>query len=366
MFLLFLALSQQGCLPPDWSWCQCDFRDNFWNHVITDFNNVYTENFSANIRNPESFEFQYLSENMPEGFNCPEVQPTVFWKAWPQLGMSRGLIENTAGDLWMPAARARITGTCMAGHMGLLLLCSQNVLFKADKLQHGEQMRMLELFFGYMVILRDLGESKEFRQCMGMEGWPYKSLVLRDYAMQWIGTDHGMINPQAAYYGGQIDIWQMLWGLKESQHAEKLNRGAMLPPRRPCVPFKEPECWKRKSLLLMETCEYCCSNFQHKGGRGAQWCFQDNWTFERCCQSDMLDLECEEERTGEEGGCVDCRKQIVFRCFTPPEMTLYKAQTKYNKVCGRKLCGGRWAKWGTEAFICSDANSSMSPEEYIM
>eukprot|EP00392_Amoebophrya_sp_AT5.2_P003672 g3677.t1 len=105
----------------------------------------------------------------------------------------------------------------------------------------------------------------------------------------------------------------------------------MLPGRRPCVPYKEPQCWKRKSLLLMETCEYCCSNFQHKGGRGAPWCFTDYWTFEKCCQTDMIDLECEEERTGEDGGCVDCKKQIIFRCFTPPEMQLYKAQVKYNK-----------------------------------
>lgn len=178
-----------------------------------------------------------------------------------------------------------------------------------------------------MVILRDLGESKEFRQCMNMEGFPFKSLLLRDYAIKWIGNEAGGVQPQAAYYGGRIDIFQMLYSTK----AETLDRKAMLPGRRPCVPYKEPQCWKRKSLLLMETCEYCCSNFQHKGGRGAPWCFTDYWTFEKCCQTDMIDLECEEERTGEDGGCVDCKKQIIFRCFTPPEMQLYKAQVKYNK-----------------------------------
>eukprot|EP00392_Amoebophrya_sp_AT5.2_P003671 g3676.t1 len=171
------------------------------------------DKFSANIRDPESAEHKYFQE-MPEGFNCPKEQPTVFWKAWPQLGMTRGLIENTAGDLWMPAARARITGTCMAGHMALLLLCSQAVLFEAHKLEGGDQMRKLELFFGYMVILRDLGESKEFRQCMNMEGFPFKSLLLRDYAIKWIGNEAGGVQPQAAYYGGQIDIFQMLYSTK--------------------------------------------------------------------------------------------------------------------------------------------------------
>ncbi|CAD7940694.1 unnamed protein product [Amoebophrya sp. A25] len=328
VLLLFVSFTQQGCLPPDWSWCQCDFRDNYWNHIINDWHELYADvdQFTANIRNPESKEYKYFQE-MPEGFNCPKEQPTVFWKAWPQLGMTRGLIENTAGDLWMPAARARITGTCMAGHMALLLLCSQGVLFEAEKLEGGPQMRKLELFFGYMVILRDLGQSTEFRQCMGMEGWPFKSLLLRDYAIKWIGPEDKGVNPQAAYYAGGIDIYQMLYYTK----AEKLDRASMLPGRRPCVPYKNPECWKRKSLLLLETCEYCCSNFQHKGGRGASWCFTDYWTFEKCCQTDMLDLECEEERTGEDGGCVDCKKQIIFRCFTPPEMQLYKAQVKYNK-----------------------------------
>ena len=40
---------------------------------------------------------------------------------------------------------------------------------------------------------------------------------------------------------------------------------------------------------------------------------------------------CEEERKGEEGGCVDCKKTIIFRCLTPPEMELYKKQVAYNK-----------------------------------
>ena len=32
----YACISLQGCLPPDWSFCDCDFRDNFWNSIIND------------------------------------------------------------------------------------------------------------------------------------------------------------------------------------------------------------------------------------------------------------------------------------------------------------------------------------------
>jgi len=113
-------------------------------------------------------------------------------------------------------------------------------------------------------------------------------------------------------------------------HTDKSRKDG-LPIRRPCTPYKDPRCWKRKSLLLVETCEYCCSPFIHKTGRGDPWCFDAEWTYERCCQTDFMDLVCEEKRKGEEGGCVDCKKTVSYICLTPPEKRLQDSQDTYNK-----------------------------------
>ena len=110
---------------------------------------------------------------------------------------------------------------------------------------------------------------------MSMVGWPYKSLLLRDYAIKWIGPENQGVQPKLSYWGDKVDIYSMLY----TRMADELNRGAVLPPRRPCVPYKDPTCWKRKSMLLMETCEFCCSAFQHKGGRGKDWCWQGPWKY---------------------------------------------------------------------------------------
>ena len=149
----------------------------------------------------------------------------------------------------------------------------------------GKKMKQLEIAYGYMVMLRNLGEAAEFRQCMKMEGWPLESLYIRNYAVKWIGEENAGVQPVAAYYGGKIDPWQMLYDRPAMDMLT--DRAGMFPPRRPCVPYKSPQCWKRKSLLLLETCEYCCDNFQHKGGFGAPWCFTDYWTYEKCCQQDF-------------------------------------------------------------------------------
>ena len=57
-------------------------------------------------------------------------------------------------------------------------MCSQQVLLQAAyETQGSKKMNKLEVAFGYMYMIRDLGEAKEFRQCMGLEGWPLESLV---------------------------------------------------------------------------------------------------------------------------------------------------------------------------------------------
>eukprot|EP00930_Biecheleria_cincta_P070197 TRINITY_DN57843_c0_g1_i1.p1 TRINITY_DN57843_c0_g1~~TRINITY_DN57843_c0_g1_i1.p1 ORF type:complete len:1339 (+),score=308.62 TRINITY_DN57843_c0_g1_i1:99-4019(+) len=163
---------------------------------------------------------------------------------------------------------------------------------------------------------------------MGQEGYSLDVAALHRYSERWLGPEREGTQPQAAFLGGRIDPWQMLF-VEPQAHTEK-SRAAALPHRRTCAPYKDPKCWRRQSKLLMETCEYCCSPFEHKGGRGADICWDDEYTFDRCCHDDFKDLICELERKGEEGGCVDCKKTVVYKCLTPPEKHLQDAQNKYN------------------------------------
>jgi hypothetical protein len=81
--------------------------------------------------------------------------------------------------------------------------------------------------------------------------------------------------------------------------------------------------------LLIETCEHCCS-ILHDTGYGNPYCFDNVWTFEKCCNDDYKGLVCEIDRKGEEGGCVDCKKTISYTCLTPIERALRDIQKKYN------------------------------------
>lgn len=323
-------MTLQGCLPPDWSFCDCDFRDNFWNHVLNDIHMLFDgPDFARKARDNSTFQGKYL-QSPPEGLDCPE-QAMVFWKAWPQFGMSRGLIEGSMGDLWMPGARDRIKQVCMAGHLALCVICSQHFLVKAGRtIEAGEQnyMRWMEAAYGHMIAIRNLGQAHQLRSCMGQQGWPLKVWDLHAYAEKWLGREVDGTSPMAAYLGGQLDPFQMLFD-KPMAHTEK-SRLDSLPDRRPCVPLKNPQCWKRMSKLLVDTCEHCCSPFIHKSGRGDPWCFDSVWTFERCCQPDFIDLVCELKRSGEEGGCVDCQKSVHYTCLTPPEKRLQESQDNYN------------------------------------
>lgn len=328
--LAFVSVSLQGCLPPDWSFCDCDFRDNFWNHVLNDVHMLWDgSNLQVKARDNTTFQGRYLSK-MPEGYDCP-MMAVEFWKGWPRFGMTRGLIEGSMGDLWMPAARDRIKGICMAGHFWLTVLCSQHFLVKAARAQENgdaDSMQFLEAAYSHMVAIRNMGQPYQLRNCMGQEGWPPHAGALHAYAERWLGREAEGTSPMAAYMGGKLDHYQMLFDGKLA-HTEKTRRDA-LPHRRPCVPFKDPKCWKRMSKLLMDTCEYCCSPFEHKSGRGWDLCFDDVWTFERCCNNDFQDLVCSMKRKGEEGGCVDCQKSVMYTCLTPPEKNLQDAQNNYN------------------------------------
>ena len=66
-------------------------------------------------------------------------------------------------------------------------------------------------------------------------------------------------------------------------------------------------------------------------GYGNPWCWEGEWTYERCCQQDFAGLTCETKRKGEEGGCVDCAKSVTWKCLTPAEKRLEDAIEKYNK-----------------------------------
>jgi len=331
----FAVVSMQGCLPPDWSFCDCDFRDNFWNHVLNDVHMLWnTADFVSKARDNTTFQGRYL-QAPPEGLDCPEMA-NVFWKAWPRMGMSRGLIEGSMGDLWMPAARDRIKGMCMAGHLGLTLICSQHFLVKAARgIEAGEEgtMKYLEAAYSHMVSMRNMGKPYQLRNCMGQQGWSINGILLTEYAEKWLGPENLGTTPVAAYLGGKLDPFQMLFD-KQMAHTPRTRKDS-LPDRRPCVPLKDPKCWKRMSKLLVDTCEHCCSPFIHKSGRGDPWCFDSVYTYERCCNEDFKDLVCELKRKGEEGGCVDCKKTVSYVCLTPPEKKLQDAQNTYNDLVDR-------------------------------
>eukprot|EP00927_Polykrikos_kofoidii_P050918 TRINITY_DN44756_c0_g1_i1.p1 TRINITY_DN44756_c0_g1~~TRINITY_DN44756_c0_g1_i1.p1 ORF type:complete len:1552 (+),score=302.95 TRINITY_DN44756_c0_g1_i1:152-4807(+) len=328
---VFATITMQGCLPPDWSFCDCDFRDNFWNHVLNDVHMLFDGgNLARNARDNTTFQGRYL-ERPPKDVDCP-VNADRFWKAWPQFGMSRALIEGSMGDLWMPAARDRLKGTCMAGHLALSVICSQHFLIKAARMQeNGEPnfMSWLEASYSHMFAIRNLAGAKELRNCLGQQGWPLKIWGVVGYVEKWLGPENKGTSPMAAYLNGKVDPYQMLI-TDDMRHTAKSRKDA-LPDRQPCVPFKDPICWKRMSKLLMETCEHCCSPFEHKSGRGDPMCFDDVYTYERCCHGDYKDLICRKERKGEEGGCVDCPKTVNYVCLTPPERRLHDAQNNYNK-----------------------------------
>ncbi|CAL1160953.1 unnamed protein product [Cladocopium goreaui] len=330
----YACISLQGCLPPDWSFCDCDFRDNFWNSIINDVHLLWDvkdgADFVRRAQDNTTFQGKYL-QSPPEDLNCP-VAPSVFWKAWPQYGITRGLIEGSMGDLWMPGARDRFKQVCIAGHLALLSICSQHFLVKSARAQQSgdpDHMKWLEAAYSHMVAIRNLGQAYQIRNCMGQQGWSLDVGAFHKYTEKWIGREAEGTAPQAAFLNGKVDPWQMLF-TKPMGHTDE-SRAAMLPDRKTCAPMKDPACWKRKSLLLMETCEYCCSPFQHKGGRGADICWDSEWTYERCCQQDFKDLICELNRKGEEGGCVDCKKSVTYICLTPTEKRLKDAQNQYNE-----------------------------------
>lgn len=331
VFAIVASSTLQGCLPPDWSFCDCDFRDNFWDSILNDVHLLWDgPDFVRKARDNRTFQGRYL-QSPPSDLNCP-VNPSVFWKAWPQYGITRGLIEGSMGDLWMPGARDRFKQVCIAGHLALMAICSQHFLVKSARAQEAgdpDHMKWLEASFGHMVAIRNLGQAYQIRQCMGQQGWSLDVGAFHKYTERWIGREAAGTVPQAAFFNGQVDPWQMLF--TKAMHHNEESRAAALPDRRVCVPFKDPACWKRKSQLLIETCEYCCNPFQHKTGRGASWCWDEEWTYERCCQQDYKDLVCEVNRKGEEGGCVDCKKSVTYNCMTPPEKRLKDAQDNYNK-----------------------------------
>merc|ERR1719428_730486 len=162
-----------------------------------------------------------------------------------------------------------------------------------------------------MHAIRNIGEATQLRHCMPQQGWTLKPMLLVRYAEKWLGREAEGMQPMAAYFGGKLDPYQMLYSGQMMTHTPA-TRAQMLPDRRPCAPFKDPRCWTRKHWLVLRTCDHCC--------------FDQVFTYERCCNTDFKDLVCELERKGEEGGCVDCKKTVKYVCLTPTEKRLADAQ----------------------------------------
>ncbi|CAK0877956.1 unnamed protein product [Prorocentrum cordatum] len=73
--------------------------------------------------------------------------------------------------------------------------------------------------------------------------------ALHAYAERWLGREADGTSPMAAYMGDRIDHYQMMFA-QEMAHTDE-TRAAALPDRRPCVPLKNPKCWRRMSKLLI-------------------------------------------------------------------------------------------------------------------
>jgi len=292
--------------------------------VSTDLKLLFNTTYVADIRDPQSFARQYFTKGKyPEAaFECPSY-PIVFWKAWPQYGIGKALIEGSMGDLWMPGARDRIKTVCMAGHLGLMLICSQKFLLESA-VNTTYQNQHLETFYTYLNQMRNLAAADQLAGCLSQEAHFLNAADVVKYAEEYIGKESDGLQPRARYINGKIDPLGMVYPYV----APEITRNQMMPRRRECMPYKDPTCWKRKSLLLRDTCEFCCSAFEHKTGQGSDWCFDHQWTYERCCNNDFQGLVCSEERKGEEGGCVDCKKSVIYRCLSPPEHHLHEAQKK--------------------------------------
>lgn len=223
----------------------------------------------------------------------------------------------------MPEHRATLADICVAGHLVLMLLCSQHFLLRARDDDRGS----LEAFFmhldGMAAVLRlGTGDGQYEKEnahvldvsaCMPTSIFPIDAERLRAYVQKWFGE-----GPKAVYADATLNVAAMRFV------QSYVWRRASIPfKERPCVPLANPLCFPQLASYNTESCTICCSVAGHDPA-----CFDSIWTYERCCQRDFDGLHCSEVRHGEERG--EVATLVDFRCLPIEEHTALECETRLD------------------------------------
>ncbi|KAF4665328.1 hypothetical protein FOL46_003748 [Perkinsus olseni] len=331
-----LVTTLGGCTPPDWSMCECDWRDNYWFHHITILDSFVGDpsdgGFVARLQSPEHPLHKWVMEQ-----ECPhEIHTFLFNQEGKKYAFNPQSIVDLGQEAWRDHNREMIKWACPVGNMVLHFWCVHQYLIKLSDPNSeryddvdglNEQLRMQGWYQHLDAMRRFL--LPEITSCLNRTAFPFwrdNGKGLKGWANYWAGDPEKGEEPRVSYSRttGKIDLASMAYGGASLVHRRK----SIVPKVKTCTPMKDRTCWPQHSQFEFMSCYFCCD--PSRGPYGDERCWNGPFTFARCCQQDFNGVMCEEIRKEEEG-CVDCPRSLSYYCNEEHKFRMVKAWHVMNE-----------------------------------
>ncbi|KAF4740440.1 hypothetical protein FOZ62_007984, partial [Perkinsus olseni] len=352
-----LVTTLGGCTPPDWSMCECDWRDNYWFHHITILDSFVGDpsdgGFVARLQSPEHPLHKWVMEQ-----ECPhEIHTFLFNQEGKKYAFNPQSIVDLGQEAWRDYNREMIKWACPVGNMVLHFWCVHQYLIKLSDPNSeryddvdglNEQLRMQGWYQHLDAMRRFL--LPEITSCLNRTAFPLwrdNGKGLKDWANYWAGDPEKGEEPRVSYSRttGKIDlesettltlrhgVWprtagSILQGMAYGGASLVHRRKSIVPKVKTCTPMKDRTCWPQHSQFEFMSCYFCCD--PSRGPHGDERCWNGPFTYERCCQQDFNGVMCEEIRKEEEG-CVDCPRSLSYYCDEEHKFRMVKAWHVMNE-----------------------------------
>merc|ERR1719460_2896463 len=124
-------------LPVDYTLCSCHIHTNAWLHLIAQAHKIWAGESLVSVR------------TILEEVECPAQPPGGFWRGADEI-WAFDTIPSMAEWAWKPDIRMSLQKACPAGHVLLMLVCSQKFLLRAAS-EAGDAQAHIASFFQHLM-----------------------------------------------------------------------------------------------------------------------------------------------------------------------------------------------------------------------
>lgn len=259
--------------------CECNWDDNKWIHLVSDFLHVFSHGYAEraasvlSLRESDNASAEATRQRLFDGTFTHDGLCSASPEIMIGTSSAKGQVDKSWLKLVVSASEHHadhavfLKELCLPGQLAQDVLCTQHsLLFHVA----GPRAALRTESLAQRRIRRTSVLLPFVAHCLASSSWPLDVEPLETYVSAWLFAADSN-DAHLALYDAPVTLESF-----RSSLPQQLQR---------CLPTAANGCWPRQIETLGESCMRCCDP---RFPRGNWLCFDRVWSFEVCCTPDDL------------------------------------------------------------------------------